>query len=203
MKCSPGECQNLITAAARGAGLSWGMAEEAGRAARWLIERQLLPPFSEVLSHRHNTPKETNNGVLISPAGGILCPIHVGVYLSDWARARPLPWTIATTAHPLIITPFAARIAALTQQHITIQWAGATMNTDGVYATSNGDLHAACAEIIICSSAAAPLIPHHNDECEIEDQEWRRLRSLAARSYVPATARSRQTGAGAGTSDND
>lgn len=203
MECSPGEFELLITSAARGGGMDWGLAEEAGIAARWLIARGLSPSFSDIFN-RHQTlsfAEENKVGELVPrTAGTLLCPVAAGTYISDMRKVRT-EWTFAQTAHPLIILPFASRIAA--DKCVKIQWADAEIITDGDNFVAQGDIHAASGEISIVAAAKPSQFSSPAERCEVADDEWQRLYSLAARSWVPATARSREVGAGAGTNDND
>jgi len=64
------ELRSLITKAARGAGLSWGVAEEAGWAADWLARRGM--PAADWAADW-----------LAARMGGALSPVEVGVELAD------------------------------------------------------------------------------------------------------------------------
>ena len=203
MRCSPGEFELLITAAAHGGGMDWGLAEEAGIAARWLIARGLSPSFSDIFLRRQTLSFAEENKVgELAPRinGALLCPVAAGTYISDMRKIRT-EWTFANTSHPLIILPFAARIAA--EKCVKIQWTDAEIITDGDNFTASGDIHAASGEISVVETAKPSEFSPPAETCEVADDEWRRLYSLAARSWVPATARSREIGAGAGTNDND
>jgi hypothetical protein len=70
MRCSLNEIDSQLRKAARGAGLPWGLAEEAGKAARWLEMHGIacLPVFAALF--------ERNDGrnydeIAIMPAEGL------------------------------------------------------------------------------------------------------------------------------------
>jgi hypothetical protein len=64
------ELRSLITKAARGAGLSWGQAEEAGWAAEWLARRGLPAADWATLW-------------LAARMDGAVSPVEVGIFLTD------------------------------------------------------------------------------------------------------------------------
>ena len=75
----------LATKAARGSGLDWGLAEEAGYAVKWLQRRQLpgVAALCRYLSSRNDGnltswPNETG-------ALGNYCPITIGAAYGDGA----------------------------------------------------------------------------------------------------------------------
>lgn len=95
------ELRSLITKAARGAGLSWGLAEEAGWAAEWLAQRGL--PAADWATIW-----------LAARMAGAVSPVEVGTALAD-----ALPGTPAVTGETLpdglvapgFLLPFLHRIA--------------------------------------------------------------------------------------------
>jgi hypothetical protein len=87
--CSLNEVEAYGRRAARGAGMSWGLAEEAGKAARWLSARGL--PGVELLL-RLLTANDGRPYACMAPAidggrwespDGELCPVCCGAALSD------------------------------------------------------------------------------------------------------------------------
>ena len=91
MTLSLNEFETLCTRAARGAGLPWGLAEEAGKAARCLAEfglpgAQLLV---RILTHFDGKPlSERGCEALDGPwrrEGGPMCPLIVGAALMGTA----------------------------------------------------------------------------------------------------------------------
>lgn len=95
------ELGSLITKAARGAGLSWGMAEEAGWAAEWLARRGM--PAAEWAAVW-----------LAARIDGAICPVEIGAYLADEFASTP-PITGRAVPDGLVapgyLLPFLHRIA--------------------------------------------------------------------------------------------
>lgn len=95
------ELRSLITKAARGAGLSWGLAEEAGWAAEWLARRGM--PAADWATVW-----------LAARIDGAVSPVEVGVALADAFPSNPglngtvLPDGIAA---PGYLLPFLHRMA--------------------------------------------------------------------------------------------
>lgn len=207
------ESQTIVYKAARGAGLDWGSAEEAGYAGYWLAARRLSACFSKILTARNRltAPVEsaTGNGLLQPPADSLLCPLLAGMYFSDSAFLPRSRWRLQQTAQPLILAPFVARAAAISGRRLRLLWHGAEFIADDKHAwlPQQKNITASCANIVIeIEHAPAPTIAPlavHADGCEIAAAEWQQLAALAAKTWVPASTESRAKGAGAGVLDND
>ena len=200
---SLGEAEALARKAARGAGFSWGMAEEAGRALRWLCARGL--PGGAALAR-----------LLASPdAAGPACPLALGAAFADRAGLAEADDAAETetrlqVVHPLLFLPFAAGVAARGPVALQVDWPGARVLLSGTevrMARKDGRATAERATVVcraIPEAEAArgvPLAPGHR--ADIAPQALAVLERLAARTYAPATPESRLAGAGAGLSDND
>ena len=114
MIVSLNEIESLALKAARGAGMSWGLAEEAAEAAR-LARRAFALPWAAALLGLFETA-DWHGAIAgderclrpVSP-GEWLCPIRVGAFLSDLGAAAP-PLILAVR-RPLLLLPFVARRA--------------------------------------------------------------------------------------------
>jgi len=128
VRLSLSEINALCFKAARGAGLTWGEAEEAGWAAAWLSRAGLAGP-SAILAWLHEA------ATLARPApspghwaaqGRALCPLRTGAALADFAGLPEGPGakhlTITDVAHPLIILPFVARAAGRVDLLLRMRW---------------------------------------------------------------------------------
>ena len=187
--------------------MEWGIAEEAGRAARWLAARGFLPVLSPLLTARENIcPPDENaiGGGKLIPAKhrGVLCPLTIGAYLSDCGR-RGLPKRCERVARPLLLLPFAARLSEK-RRLVVLEWRGAECIVGGgnVWLPKTSNLSAAVASPEIRLLAAAPSRPPDaaakaEGGGRFSPQEWRRLKTLAAKTFVPDSDHSRQFGAGA------
>ncbi|MBI1416250.1 MAG: DUF3726 domain-containing protein [Limimaricola sp.] len=203
MSWSLNEVEALARKAARGAGLSWGLAEEAGRATRWLIAHGL--PGAEVLSaaltRLDGLPHDA-----VAPLDGwqardVLCPITTGAALADLGAAGGGDLRLGPVAGPLLLLPFIA------PHVVTLSWDGVRlgMRDEAVILGGAPDgVRAAIAQSVRIETGPAegralPL----QDRAELDAETVSRLDAFAQRTYAPATEASRIAGAGAGLADND
>ena len=144
MQRSLGEAFSLLQKAARGAGMSWGMADECGRAAKWLLRNGLpLLPLAEILEARESLcapdpdsfpprgtesfslggmdsfpPRGTESFSLCGmESGKPLCPVSAGAFLCDEAAALPDAVRLRETAWPILLLPFLADAARRRESH--------------------------------------------------------------------------------------
>lgn len=192
------EIAALAWRATRGAGRTWGEAEESAEAACWLA-RAGTDWASALIGALALSPDTSG------------CPLRAGIALADFAA---LPEGVAARGalltdlrHPAFVLPFAARAATATGQALRLEWAGATatlaplaapMVEGAIMATGPVDVR------IAPVSLADPLLTqwparHHGT---IAADHYATLNALMLRFTVPASATS-QAGAGAQGNDND
>ncbi|WP_315925600.1 DUF3726 domain-containing protein [Mesorhizobium sp. SP-1A] len=215
--CSLNEIDALVRKAARGAGLSWGLAEEAGKCARALAGEgeACLPLIADVLelqlggdlSRRIAAERDAWSAADDLPIN----PLVLGPSLADHAflLARGSIDIAGPVAAPALLLPFLSAAAS----HLG---AGVKVETDrGECAIS------VAADIGTVPPALAGLVqrlrlsqaPAGTDHAACRPAPVRpvylppelktRFEALAARTYVPSSELSRMTGAGAGLNDND
>lgn len=201
MRPSLNEIEIESRKAARGAGLAWGLAEEAGHAVAWLAERGVdaLPALLEALA-------AAQHGDTVGD------PLLAGTAIADRAQmlAEGEELAYLQIRQPVLILPFMAMAARLSGRSIVLQ------HEDGVWSVRPGredaGLLAAAVKkprivAVKCRAEELPLreaieMPSMM-RLEIDDRVWERLQLLAHRTYVPTTDESRRLGAGAGSIDND
>ncbi|WP_422041476.1 DUF3726 domain-containing protein [Roseibium sp.] len=208
MKRSLNEIEATAKRAARGAGYSWGLAEEASKATRWLCQNghdgvaALAVLLDKDLAgsgdHRPHAAGETWRGARD------LCPLMTGAFLSDCARRlRTAPVEMERVAVPLFILPFAANAAAELTCCLTVEMDGHVAETDGDILLCPDMLPDLAEQIRVrARETISSRRPRSAQMCPDPDS-WDRLAVLAHRTYAPATRESRLLGAGAGLSDND
>jgi len=117
---SIGELDSLVLKAYRGSGFSWGLSQEAGRAAAWMAMHGLPAAkcFTELLQktdglERTALTPETNTGnwsnftSLVCPAGNSgCCPVIAGTMLSDFGWTVGSKLRLSSVYSPLILIPF-------------------------------------------------------------------------------------------------
>jgi hypothetical protein len=214
MSMSRNEIESLALKAARGAGLSWGLAEEAAAAAGWLAGYGLpwAEALADVLDRTGSTsPPRVDGGTVVpSRSGTALCPILTGAFLSDLGPAA-VPMEIGELLTPAWIVPFAARVAA-PDRPVCIAWAGGQLLVGGPDAAVRGRMPAPSAagvrhRVTIAAAPgearSQPPLPRRAAPYAMPEVALQRLLALEQRCYVPASMRSRLAGAGAGLLDND
>mgnify|MGYP001627830319 CR=1 FL=1 len=206
------EIEATAKRAARGAGLSWGMAEEASKAARWLCTQGFdgAAVLAAVLEQNDGKPAEALRPQSLQGAwqaeSGTLCPLFAGASLSDCAaRLAEGRITMQAVSQPAMLLPFAAAAAAQLGQTVTLEWEGCAAVTDGKSVSVSGDAllpartDGAAASLGGTLGTPAPQATRSTPDTAA----WERLNRFARRTFAPATEASRLAGAGAGLSDND
>ena len=205
MSFSLNEVEVTAKKAARGAGYSWGLAEEAGKATRWLCAQGLdgCAALAALLGDpRHEIP--TCDGVVWSGSGA-LCPLATGAALSDFAEnLADGPIRLVEVVQPQLLLPFAAGAARHLGTVLTLSCDTLTARTDG----TGLDLALipsppGTSDVTVSRGAAMAGARSIQTRAAPDPAIWAILTGLAARTYAPATDASRRLGAGAGLSDND
>ena len=214
MSFSLNEIEATVKKAARGAGYSWGLAEEAGKAVRWLSAHcfdgcKAIANLLETVDGADLNGKRPfiDNGAWNSTSGE-LCPLATGAALSD--RADSLvkeAVVIHAILQPLLLLPFVQATARQVQGCVTISWSdvSAVCNGAGISwkADSAAQLYGIADRVnVFIGGEPGKLLPTAS-RAEPDETDWKRLIDFAHRTYAPATEESRLLGAGAGTSDND
>lgn len=199
MRVSLNELESTGRKAAIGCGVPVGLAQDAARALAWLGEAgsPALPVLLDALS-AYRTP---DTSILV------LGPSAIDRFLVDGLDQRFGPCDGALLMLGLVAcaNPRPERIA------VTLSDADgcrAVMRVTGDQVTlSEGDVSGPC-EIAL----SAPPAPERSQRVvravcpggvEVAEADWRALEAYAARTLVPADARSREKGAGAGLVDRD
>ncbi|MGC6496638.1 MAG: DUF3726 domain-containing protein [Candidatus Puniceispirillaceae bacterium] len=197
MSWSLGETGALAVKATRGAGFSWGIAEDAGFAVTWLLGRG-LPGAAALCSYlgwhasQRHLQLETD----------MKCPLLTGAAISDGVIALPdAPddrVALGMVRMPLLLVPF---VACLGDEDIWIHGLQMPERMDesppppvGMAACS---LHRGGVPDWAAAAATHTRLGSES-ACCVET-----LGRLAHRTYAPATQESRLAGAGAGLTDND
>lgn len=208
------ETEAYLRKAAQACGLAWGLAEEAGKAARWLAAFDLPGP-ELMLAHlqrldgrdyRESVPDCSNDPW---SAVGLLCPVISGAAIAD-RSAQMLEgkvFKLGKTAYPLLLAATVGQAARCHKTVFTTRWAGVSVSCfeNGLTIQGNReDLLLAevdsveCAEDTLDNPQQLPSTLAY----AIDAQCWQAIDALAFKTYAPATAASR-AGAGAGLTDND
>jgi len=209
------EIESYLRKAARARGLPWGIAEEAGKAARWLAAFNLPGPET-LLAHLQQVSGEEypewipdcSHAPWQAP-GGLLCPIITGAALAD-RSAQMLDgkaFHLAATAYPLLLAATVGQAARCHRQVFTTAWAGVRVSCFENGLSIDGDrddLLLARVDSVSCQrdDLTEPRQLPSTLAYTIDNESFKRIDELALQTYAPATAASR-AGAGPGLSDND
>lgn len=214
-RLSRNEVETLCLKAARGAGMPWGLAEEAGFAAGWLAARSIDGPAA-LLAHLAARPAgggalTISGRIWAAQDGRALCPITAGASLDDHAGlpegVSAAPVMVGALRHPVLAVPHLARIAKAINAAIEIGWNGekAIISADGevdpATLTALSKLQEAQVVLVTCR-AEHKIAPPAPDMCPLSAETLAGLNALSMRTTVPASETSRR-GAGAMVSDND
>ena len=216
---SSNEVYSLCMKAARGAGMSWGMAEEAGFAASWLISHGIDGPThlalhltrADGLDWDALCPK-IRPGVWHNEQNRPLCPIILGATLCDYVGLPEGPSNGQTidfgrVSAPVLMLPFLSEVATMTGARLTFAQNGKAMTIG-----DTPDWPLVLARMLEDAPQSLSLTVEH----ALKDSEPIRsgpnahttaatiaaLNTFAMRTTVPATESSR-AGAGSTLSDND
>lgn len=214
-RLSRNEIEQLCQKAARGAGMSWGLAEEAGFAAGWLAMQGLDGPDA-LLAQLQTADGRAWSEICptVKPRefraaeGGQLCPIALGSALCDHvalAATRCDSLRVGPVTHPILLLPFLADMARARQHGIRIEWSGGRVDvaTDGA---TTGDVEALRQAALLEADLLVDIAPPRPNRAQValppvSADTLGALNAFAMRTTVPASAASR-AGAGA-EGDND
>jgi hypothetical protein len=202
-----GEASALAIKAARGVGMPWGIAEEAGFALRWLTRSggPGIAALCRYLSAYQDTPKMSGAEGTPEAGGAWICPLRLGSAISDGGISLPLAQS--GVREPLLLLPFLASQA--TDSHSVLLEIGAIriiVSADGFSANmvETALLINAADCTISFGPADSDMIKRIGNRVESTASECiATLTRFAHNTYAPATEASRLAGAGAGLSDND
>ena len=216
------EIEALSKRAARGAGLSWGLAEEVGKAVRWLQAHgqpgvaalNALLRSNDGMSFNELCP-QLRDGTWAAESG-VLCPLIAGATVLDHASLdEQWPLNLQQVRHPLLIVPFVARAAVLSGVTLAISWSDHTLllSPSGAIkgdTPNSSDPEQAVLDRLVLRQASAAEATTLVDGLwrksalaqPIPADEWSALEAVAHRTLVPATSVSR-AGAGSTAGDND
>ncbi len=225
MTHSLNELAALVKLSAKGAGYSWGMAEEASYAVRWLAAANLPAPQilacilnHQSIAHRELAGPQIDNTLWIAGKTP-MCPLRTGAALSDFASVLSTagPIDIGPVNWPVALLPFICLASQSVDDVLSVSWGGLYFECrQGVLAVneqhwselqhqalSDQSAHVSCQLSVTQHQRPLKPIERLTLRAEISEDCLAELKSMAARTYAPATEASRISGAGAGTTDND
>ena len=203
MSYSLNEVEALAKKATRGAGYSWGLAEEASKAVRVLCAHglsgcdALLDALMQFDTAGRGLCEPVCESGVWRAAEGALCPITYGTILSDRAEqvsAKPL--RAEQVAQPILLVPFVHQVARAIERTITLTTEQGVVVSDGksVSVQSAWASHAEHVQVETGGTVENPIA--RTSRAKVQDSVWAKLNAFAHRTYAPATEESRRKGAG-------
>lgn len=209
---SIGELEALVLKACRGAGYSWGLSQDAGRAASWLAVRG-LPSADLFAAFLHQI--DATDPIAIAPRGlspkvnddSPRCPIATGALISDYGLSVDESINVGSVYAPAILIPFVASCAKTAGIGLCMRCdrTETTFCSDGQLISSAEEIDAFTVATVSITRLDAPdelPVQAEHRRALVAETKLQILESLAHRTYVEASDQSR-SGAGAGLTDND
>jgi hypothetical protein len=217
VKRSLNEIEHTCRKAARGCGLPWGVADEVGKAVRWLHVFgldgvSLIVSLLQQVDHREPlmVAPQSLDGTWRGPQD-LLSPLLVGPSLCDCMQIMPdTGIQTGAIAFPLLTVGFLGQAALSRGLAVRVEWQDVSLDLyrDHLSISGNQDcLACARAETLCCKRLAlseeAQSMPLVIGDAEVDATAWDCLEKYAHQTYVEASEASRLSGAGAGLNDND
>ena len=190
--------------ASKAAGFSWGVAEEIGKSIRSL-ELFGLPGIINLNLYlkkiKKNHPEKLNKiDKENKPQNKELCPIYCGVAFLDQCKQLENLVSIKfyNVNYPLLILPFISRASEILGKKILVQFNNTSFltNFDKSILSKNID------EKVnpLTNEISIEFLENKNS---FSDQDWKELYQLSEETFVEESDSLKQSGAGAGLTDND
>ena len=213
MSLSLNEVEALAKKATRGAGYPWGLAEDAGKAVRWLYSRDveasaaLASVLRESAEHgvRDRTPRLSGTPPSNwTAAGNSLCPIVSGPTLSDLASVHDdAELSLQNVTCPILLAPFAGLAAGYLDRTVSLIWGESVVTTDSRVLSVEGEISTRTATVTVTTGMLLRSPQPVRTRANVPADILALLDQLATQTLAPATEESRLKGAGSSLSDNE
>ena len=190
--------------ASKAAGFSWGIAEEIGKSIRSL-ELFGLPGIINLNLYlkkiKKNHPEKLNKiDKENKPQNKELCPIYCGVAFLDQCKQLENLVSIKfyNVNYPLLILPFISKASEILGKKILVQFNNTSFltNFDKSILSKNIDNKVSS----LTNEISIEFLENKNS---FSDQDWKELYQLSEETFVEESDSLKQSGAGAGLTDND
>ena len=190
--------------AARGAGFSWGIAEEIGKNMR-LLELYGLPGIKNLNKFlKDYKEKQFQKITLISETNNSnkypFCPIILGTNFIDQVSLldKKINIQISNVAYPILFLPFASRASEIIGKRIFLK-----IEEKEFLLNLNQSIYSNYLKnevLEICNTINISFIENNNS---FNENEWKELYKLSEDTFVEETESLKIGAAGAGLTDND
>ena len=198
------EIDTVSKRSSRAAGYSWGIAEEIGKNIR-LLEIFSLPGIknlNDFLNKKKNMKLENLNLITEDNVADNLkyCPVIAGVNFLDQIKNLEVLSEIKfkNIAYPMLFLPFVSRASEIVGKRILLK-----LDEKEFLLNFNNNINSNFSKKEIIKIAKNVSIKILENEDSFNDNEWKELYKLSEETFVEENESSKQSGAGAGLTDND
>ena len=193
------EIETTVKRVARYQGLSWGIAEEAGKVVRSLEQSELpgLECFNRLVNFPYNKCQTFID--LNKNNHKNLCPIHFGLFFLDQSHATDLhqSFKFLNMQEPLLAIPLL--IKAAQKNLISFDFTSNELK----FLISSGNIMILDKNEIPHQSNNITLKISNQRQHQYSEKTWERLYELSLETFVEESEEKKLSGAGAGLTDND
>ena len=198
------EIDTVSKRSSRAAGYSWGIAEEVGKNVR-LLEIFSLPGIKNLnsfLNEKKNIKlvnlkliTEENNANNLQ-----YCPVIAGVNFLDQIKTLQILNEIKfkKISYPMLFLPFVSRASEIVGKRILLK-----LDEKEFLMSFNNYIYSNFSKKEIIKIAENVSIKILENEDSFSDNEWKELYKISEETFVEESESLKQSGAGAGLSDND
>ena len=193
------EIETTVKRVARHQGLSWGIAEEAGKIVRSLEQSELpgLESFNRLISFPYNKCETVID--LTKNNHKNLCPIHFSLFFLDQSHAADLQksFQFLNMQEPLLAIPLL--IKAAQKNLISFDFT----STELKFLISSGNIMILDKNQIPHQSNNITMKISNKRQLQYSEETWDQLYELSLETFVEESEEKKLSGAGAGLTDND
>ena len=198
------EIDTVSKRSSRAAGYSWGIAEEVGKNVR-LLEFFSLPGIKNLnafLNNKKNIKLENLNLITEdnSTNNSQYCPVIAGVSFLDQIKTLENLSEInfKNIAYPILFLPFVSRASEIVGKRILLK-----LDEKEFLMNFNNCIYSNFFKQEIIKIAERVSIKILKNEDSFSENEWKELYKLSEETFVEENESLKQSGAGAGLTDND
>jgi len=198
------EIDTVSKRSSRAAGYSWGIAEEVGKNVR-LLEFFSLPGIKNLNGFLNNKKYiKLENLSLITEDNSInnsqYCPVIVGVNFLDQIKTLENLSEInfKNIAYPILFLPFVSRASEIIGKRILLK-----LDEKEFLMNFNNCIYSNFSKQEIVKTAEKVSIKILKNKDSFTENEWKELYRISEETFVEENESLKQSGAGAGLTDND
>ena len=198
------EIDTVSKRSSRAAGYSWGIAEEVGKNVR-LLEFFSLPGIKNLNAFLNNKKNiKLENLSLITEDNKTnhsqYCPVIVGVNFLDQIKSLENLSEInfKNIAYPILFLPFVSRASEIVGKRILLK-----LDEKEFLMNFNNCIYSNFSKKEIVKTAERVSIKILKNEDSFTENEWKELYKISEETFVEENESLKNSGAGAGLTDND